>query len=123
MEGLKAALARGRKGGRPKKLSEADIEVGRALHDRERDTGNIAVMAQLLAGAQQDLLLAEAGRYAMARWCEQLEAVVRRLMADSPLAEVVDPAGTRPLLCDWAASAYDVLATLPAGPVGRGLRP
>ena len=31
MEGLKAALARGRKGGRPKKLSEADVAVGRAL--------------------------------------------------------------------------------------------
>jgi len=31
MEGLKAALARGRKGGGPKKLSEADIEVGRPL--------------------------------------------------------------------------------------------
>ncbi|MDN3574933.1 helix-turn-helix domain-containing protein, partial [Methylobacterium longum] len=28
---LKAALARGRKGGRPKKLSEDDIAVGRAL--------------------------------------------------------------------------------------------
>lgn len=31
MEGLKAALARGRKGGRRPKLSEADIEAGRAL--------------------------------------------------------------------------------------------
>ena len=31
MEGLKAVLARGRKGGRPKKLSEDDIAVGRAL--------------------------------------------------------------------------------------------
>jgi DNA invertase Pin-like site-specific DNA recombinase len=31
MEGLKAALARGRKGGRPKKLTEDDIAVGRAL--------------------------------------------------------------------------------------------
>ena len=31
MEGLKAALARGRKGGRPKKLSEDDIAVGRVL--------------------------------------------------------------------------------------------
>src|SRR3954465_7873262 len=30
-EGLKAALPRGRKGGRPKKLSPADIEAGRAL--------------------------------------------------------------------------------------------
>lgn len=69
------------------------LEVGRDLHDRERETGNIKVMAQLLAGAQHDLLLAEAGRYAMARWAEQLEAVVRRLMVGSPLAEVVDPAG------------------------------
>ncbi len=31
MEGLKAALARGRKGGRPPKLSEADIAAGRAM--------------------------------------------------------------------------------------------
>ena len=31
MEGLKAALARGRKGGRPRKLSADDIEAGRAL--------------------------------------------------------------------------------------------
>ena len=31
MEGLKAALARGRKGGRPRKLSEADEAVARAL--------------------------------------------------------------------------------------------
>ena len=31
LEGLKAALARGRKGGRRKKLSEADIEAARAL--------------------------------------------------------------------------------------------
>ena len=37
--------------------------------------------------------------------------------------EIVDPADTRTLLCEWAASSYDVLATLPAGPVGRGLRP
>lgn len=69
------------------------LEVGRELHDRERETGNVAVMAQLLAGASQDLLLAEAGRYAMARWGEQIEAVVRRLMEGSPLAELVDPAG------------------------------
>ena len=37
--------------------------------------------------------------------------------------EVVDPAETRPLLCAWAASAYDVLATLPPGPPLRGMRP
>ena len=32
MEGLKAALTRARKGGRPKKLSAEDIEFGPALH-------------------------------------------------------------------------------------------
>jgi DNA invertase Pin-like site-specific DNA recombinase len=31
MEGLKAALARGRKGGRRKKLTEDDLEAGRAM--------------------------------------------------------------------------------------------
>lgn len=33
MEGLKAALVRGRKGGRPRKLSEADVAVGKAMLD------------------------------------------------------------------------------------------
>lgn len=31
MEGLKAALARGKKGGRPRKLSESDLEAGKAM--------------------------------------------------------------------------------------------
>lgn len=31
MEGLKAALARGRKGGRPRKVSDADPEAGKAM--------------------------------------------------------------------------------------------
>ena len=44
MEGLKAALARGRKGGRPKKLSEADIEVGRAL----LHSGTISIAANFV---------------------------------------------------------------------------
>lgn len=41
LEGLKAAVARGRKGGRPKALEEADLEVGRAL----LAAGNISVAA------------------------------------------------------------------------------
>ncbi|WP_438346792.1 recombinase family protein [Methylorubrum populi] len=41
MEGLKAAVARGRKGGRPKKLSEADLEVAQAL----LAAGNISIAA------------------------------------------------------------------------------
>ena len=41
MDGLKAAVARGRKGGRPKKLSDADLEAGQAL----LAAGNISIAA------------------------------------------------------------------------------
>jgi acetyl-CoA carboxylase carboxyltransferase component len=38
--------------------------------------------------------------------------------------EIVDPRNTRPILCDWAARAYELaLQELPAGPKARGLRP
>ena len=56
---------------------------------------------------------------------QRLEAVRSPFRtAESYLVEeIVDPADTRPLLCDWVETAYETLATLPAGPVGRGLRP
>jgi acetyl-CoA carboxylase carboxyltransferase component len=38
--------------------------------------------------------------------------------------EIIDPRDTRPLLCDWAERAQELVAMeLPAGPKGRGLRP
>jgi acetyl-CoA carboxylase carboxyltransferase component len=38
--------------------------------------------------------------------------------------EIIDPRDTRPILCDWAARAHElVLHELPAGPKARGLRP
>ena len=37
--------------------------------------------------------------------------------------DIVDPADTRPLLCEWVRDAYAVLATEPPAPKGRGLRP
>jgi len=37
--------------------------------------------------------------------------------------EIVDPADTRPLLCDWVASAYDLLGTEPPAPAGPAARP
>ncbi|CAN5413738.1 TetR family transcriptional regulator [soil metagenome] len=73
-------------------LSEL-LTLGRVLHEHERELGNVAVMAQLMAGAQHEPLLAEAGRYAMARWSEEIEGVVRRVLAGSPLLEVVDATG------------------------------
>ncbi|SHG81916.1 transcriptional regulator, TetR family [Jatrophihabitans endophyticus] len=70
------------------------LRVGRELHERERSLGNVAMMAQLLAGAQRDPVLAGAARHAMTRWNAEIEAVVRRVLAGSPLAEIADPAGT-----------------------------
>lgn len=55
MEGLKAALARGRKGGRPKKLGEADLEAGRAL--LAAGTISVADIAKRL-GVSRDTLYA-----------------------------------------------------------------
>ena len=69
------------------------LAVGRALHERERAGGNVAMMAQLMAGAQTDPTLADAARYAMARWNAEIETVVRRVLRDHPLAEITDPAG------------------------------
>ena len=69
------------------------LDVGRALHERERSAGNVAMMAQLMAGAQRDEVLAAAASYAMSRWTGEIEAVVRRLLATSPLAELAEPAG------------------------------
>jgi hypothetical protein len=63
------------------------------VHAREQQTGNVAVMAQLMAGAQRDPVLAEAGRAAMELWRVEVEVVVRRVVAPSPLADVVDAAG------------------------------
>jgi acetyl-CoA carboxylase carboxyltransferase component len=37
--------------------------------------------------------------------------------------DIIDPADTRPLLCDWVEGAYETMASGPIGPTARGLRP
>lgn len=69
------------------------LRVGRELHDRERDAGNVAMMAQLMAGAQHNQTLAGAVRYAMAQWAAEIETVLIRVLNGSPLAEIADTAG------------------------------
>ena len=73
-------------------LSEL-LAVGRDLHERERAVGNVALMAQLMSGAQHDPVLARAARYAMTAWTAEIEAVVARVLTGSPLADVTDLAG------------------------------
>lgn len=53
MEGLKAALARGRKGGRPKKLTEGDLIAGQAMLNA--GTVTVAEIARRLGVSRQAL--------------------------------------------------------------------
>ena len=69
------------------------LDLGRALHDEERRQGNVAVLAQLLAGAQTEAKLAAPVAAALRQWTDELEAVLRRVLADSPLADLADPVG------------------------------
>lgn len=69
------------------------LTLGRELHTTERDRGNVAQMAQVMSGALRDETLARAGRYALEQWTRQIEAVLGRLLAGSPLRGLVEPAG------------------------------
>lgn len=69
------------------------LALGRSLHAQERTLGNVAVLAQLLAGAQTNPELAAATAAALALWVEPIERTIERLFTGSPLAEVLDTAG------------------------------
>ncbi len=73
---------------------------------------------RMLAGSDD----AEALKAEIAQRLEAVRSPFRT--AEAFLVEdIVDPAQTRPLLCEWIADAYAVLATQQLGRRGRGLRP
>jgi AcrR family transcriptional regulator len=102
------------------------LELGREVHRAERERGNVARMAQVMAGAQGDETLARAGRYAIDLLTRQLENVLNRLLATSPLRGLVEPADLARAVAaayiglelyegvdpDGASSALGVLASL-----------
>lgn len=69
------------------------LDVGRALHVEERKLGNVSILAQLLAGAQTHAELAKPTAAALQLWIDQIEAVLDRLLASSPFADVTDVPG------------------------------
>ncbi|MEV4295084.1 TetR/AcrR family transcriptional regulator [Microbispora rosea] len=69
------------------------LDLGRALHADEREAGNLAVLAQMLAGSQMDGKLAPATADGLGMWVTEIEDVLGRVLAGSPLAEFVDVAG------------------------------
>ncbi|WP_018680440.1 TetR/AcrR family transcriptional regulator [Actinokineospora enzanensis] len=75
------------------------LSVGRELHTEERALGHVTLMAQMLAGAQSDPNLAEWTAFALNLWIEPVERTMRRLLADSPVADVIDIPGLTRAVC------------------------
>jgi AcrR family transcriptional regulator len=77
---------------RVESLSEL-LDVARDLHVEEKAAGHLAVLGQLLAGAQTQPRLAPATAAGLSSWTEELEHVLTRVLAHTPLSEFVDTAG------------------------------
>ena len=68
-------------------------QVGRELRVQEREAGNFALLGQLLAAAQTNVVFAAATRDALRLWIAEIEQVLDRVLAGSVLAEVADVPG------------------------------
>jgi AcrR family transcriptional regulator len=69
------------------------LAVGWEIHTAERAEGNVTVLAQLLAAGQTDPVLGQVTADALHLWVTEIEAVLSRLLRDSPLSALADPAG------------------------------
>ncbi len=69
------------------------LELARELHATEREGGHVGVLGQLLAGAQTQPRLAPATAAGLALWTDEIEQVLGRVLAGTPLTEFVDVAG------------------------------
>lgn len=69
------------------------LALGREVHAEERVRGNVMVLAQMLAGAQADPRVAEAAGQALALWVATVEGALDRLLASSPVADLLDVPG------------------------------
>ncbi|MER7840511.1 TetR/AcrR family transcriptional regulator [Streptomyces sp. NPDC096040] len=73
-------------------LSEL-LAVGRQIHEEERAGGHVALLGQLLAGAQTHAALGPATAAGLDLWIAEIETVLVRVLAATPFGEFVDPAG------------------------------
>jgi AcrR family transcriptional regulator len=67
--------------------------VGREVRVREREAGNVAILGQLLAGAQTNAVFAAATRDALRLWIVEIQDVLNRVLAGSVLGEIADVPG------------------------------
>ncbi|MGW3117491.1 TetR/AcrR family transcriptional regulator [Streptomyces sp. NPDC001107] len=73
-------------------LSEL-LAVGREMHEAERVGGHVALLGQLLAGAQTHATLGPATAAGLDLWIVEIEKVLVRVLAETPLGEFADPVG------------------------------
>ncbi|MGC4936790.1 TetR/AcrR family transcriptional regulator [Kribbella sp. DT2] len=69
------------------------LAVGREVHVTEHAEGNVAVLAQLLAGARGNEIVGAAVADALNLWVVEVEKTLARVLADSPLLPLVDLGG------------------------------
>jgi len=88
------------------------------------DWGSLPVEGGLEAAYRRDLEAAEDPVALRAEIEQRLNAVRSpfRTAEHFSVEEIIDPRDTRPLLCDWAQRAHELVA-LELGPRARGLRP
>ncbi|WP_405661199.1 TetR/AcrR family transcriptional regulator [Streptomyces sp. RK9] len=69
------------------------LAFGREMHEEEREAGHVAVLAQLLAGAQTQPRLAAATAAGLSLWVTEVEQVLVRVLGSTPLGDFTDPVG------------------------------
>lgn len=69
------------------------LAVGREIHEQERAGGQVALLGQLLAGAQTHASLGPATAAGLDLWITEIEQVLSRVLTATPFAEFTDPAG------------------------------
>ncbi|MFI5802143.1 TetR/AcrR family transcriptional regulator [Streptomyces sp. NPDC051561] len=69
------------------------LVFARAMHEEEKAGGHVAFLGQLLAGAQTQSALAPATSAGLDLWIEEIEKVLGRVLASSPVGEFTDPEG------------------------------
>ena len=69
------------------------LAFGRQMHQEEKTAGHVAVLGQLLAGAQTHPRLAPATAAGLDLWIVEIERVLTRVLASTPLGEFADAPG------------------------------
>jgi len=69
------------------------LAFGREMHEEEKAAGHVAVLGQLLAGAQTHAPLAPATAAGLDLWIAEIEKVLTRVLAQTPFGEFADPVG------------------------------